>query len=163
MKYYEYIGYEYNVKLGNPSTYTTIACGGFVGGILQGILGVGAGDSIVAALLTVGVAPRVASATSGYQIFFAGMSSLVGALAYREISWADAGWLFGICFVVGGLLTLGLYYSLRNYAKAQKALLAIIMALCIVSIIGIIPSIYLTQLYYGWTYMTSSLANFCST
>lgn len=163
LKFYRYIDYEYDVRLDSPSTFTTVACGGFVGGILQGILGVGAGDSIVTALLTVGVAPRVASATSGYQIFFAGMSSLIGALAYSEISWADAGWLFGICFVVGGLLTLGLYYLLRNSPKAQKTLLAIIMGLCILCIVGIIPNIYLTQLYYGWNYMISILNNFCST
>lgn len=139
-----------------------IAGGGFVGGFLQGIIGVGSGNTMMAALLTCGINPKVASATSGYQILFIGLSSLIEALAYEEISWVEVGWLFSICFIIGGALTFGLYWLIKDRPRGHKMILAFILTLCIICIVGVIPSIYLTQLYYGWPFMLDLLNKFCS-
>ena len=54
-----------------------IALGGFTAGMVQGILGVGSGTFIMGVLLSYNLDPRVASATSGYQIFFIGAASFI--------------------------------------------------------------------------------------
>jgi uncharacterized membrane protein YfcA len=51
--------------------------GGFGAGFTQGVLGVGSGTVVMAALLSFPINPRSASATSGYQILFIGFASLV--------------------------------------------------------------------------------------
>jgi len=65
----------------------------------------------------------------------------------------EVGWFFGICFVFGGLLTVMLYWLLRNKPNAPKVLLIIIACLCLLSTIGIIPNVYITQLFYKWPYL----------
>ena len=52
---------------------------------MQGTLGVGSGTCIMAVLLAYKIDPRVASATSGYQIFFVGSASLVEELINGDI------------------------------------------------------------------------------
>lgn len=51
--------------------------GGFGAGLAQGILGLGSGTVVMATLLRFPINPRSASATSGYQILFNGLGSLV--------------------------------------------------------------------------------------
>ena len=54
-----------------------ICLGGLGAGLIQGILGVGSGTFIMGVLLGYNLDPRVASATSGYQIFFIGAASFI--------------------------------------------------------------------------------------
>lgn len=160
MEYYARIGYDYDTKLAEFKNFGLITGGGFIGGFLQGIIGVGSGNCMVAAMLTVGIDPKVTSATSGYQIVFIGLSSLIEALAFNELTWIEVGFFFTICFVIGGGLTLLLYHLLRDKPKAPGILLIIITCLCVMSTIGIIPNVYLTQLFYGWPYMLT-VKSFC--
>jgi hypothetical protein len=46
-----------------------------------------------------------------------------------------------------------LYWLLRNKPNAPKVLLIIIACLCLLSTIGIIPNVYITQLFYKWPYL----------
>jgi hypothetical protein len=97
--YYAKIGYKYDVKLNEYRNFALITCGGFIGGFLQGVIGVGSGNLMVASLLTVGLNPKVTSATSGYQIVFIGLSSLIEALVNDELNWVETGWFLFICFL----------------------------------------------------------------
>lgn len=81
MTTYQKIGYKYSIKLNDKLNFAIIAGGGFVGGLLQGVIGLGSGNMMIAALLHVGIDARVTGATSGYQIVFIGMASLIEALA----------------------------------------------------------------------------------
>ena len=53
-----------------------MAAGGLGAGFMQGILGVGSGTCIMAVLLALEIPPTVASACSGFQIFFIGSSAM---------------------------------------------------------------------------------------
>lgn len=52
---------------------------------MQGICGVGSGTCIMAVLLALKIPPRVASASSGYQIFFIGSAALVEGLINGDL------------------------------------------------------------------------------
>lgn len=54
-----------------------IALGGLSAGLVQGMFGVGSGTFTMAIFLSYNLDPRVASATSGYQIFFIGTGSFI--------------------------------------------------------------------------------------
>jgi len=82
LEYYAKIGYVYDAKLNECKNFGLITGGGFFGGFLQGIIGVGSGNCMVASMLTVGISPKVTSATSGYQIVFIGLSSLIEAIVF---------------------------------------------------------------------------------
>jgi len=82
LEYYARIGYVYDAKLNEFKSFGLIAGGGFFGGFLQGIVGVGSGNCMVASMLTVGINAKVTSATSGYQIVFIGLSSLIEAMVF---------------------------------------------------------------------------------
>jgi uncharacterized membrane protein YfcA len=159
--YYAQIGYVYEVRLNEYRNFALITCGGFIGGFLQGVIGVGSGNLMVASLLTVGLNPKVTSATSGYQIVFIGLSSLIEALVNDELNWVETGWFLFICFLFGGGLTFLMYRFLKNKPSAPKVLLVIITCLCVMSTVGIIPSVYLTQKFYGWPYLLTP-KKFCS-
>jgi hypothetical protein len=64
---------------------------------------------MVSILLTVGVNPKVITATAGYQIIFIDLSSLIEALAFNGLTWLEVVWFFGISFVLDGALTVMLY------------------------------------------------------
>ena len=52
-----------------------ICLGGLGAGLIQGILGVGSGTFTMAVFLGINLDPKVARATSSYQIFFIGAAS----------------------------------------------------------------------------------------
>jgi hypothetical protein len=54
--------------------------------------------------------------------------------------------------LVGGLLTFLLY---RFIVKDQRIIAGIIGILSIISVLGTIPSIILTKIYYGWNALTT--------
>ena len=51
MNYYKKILFYYHTKLDNKKTFFKIAIGGLVGGILQGIIGLGSGNVVILILL----------------------------------------------------------------------------------------------------------------
>jgi hypothetical protein len=162
MAYYEKIGYNYGFPLGQTKIICIIAAGGIVGGLLQGIIGLGSGHCMVGSLLYLGLNPKVASATSGYMIVFIGLSSLIEAMANNEITWIQVAWFMGICFILGGICTFLLYRVLAGKPKAPKIIIAIIIALCVLSCVTILPNIYFTQKNFGWHSMLTVPKPFCS-
>ena len=68
----------------------------------------------MAVLLTYDLNPRVASATSGYQIFFIGTASFSETFINEKIELQDAGFLFGICAIFGGAVTYIFSYLLKK-------------------------------------------------
>lgn len=50
---------------------------GFFAGLIQGILGVGSGTFIMGAFMVLDFDPRVAAATSSYQILFVGLAAFI--------------------------------------------------------------------------------------
>lgn len=79
---------------------------------------------------------------------------------YNELTWVEVVWYFSICFVLGGALTVMLYWLLRDKPNAPGTILVIITCLCLMSTLGIVPSVYLTQLFYGWPYLLN-VKKFC--
>jgi uncharacterized membrane protein YfcA len=61
--------------------FSIIFASGFIGGLLQGIIGAGSGNAMFAALIYIGLNPKVAAGTSGFQIFFIGAASLIQGYA----------------------------------------------------------------------------------
>lgn len=80
LSFYKKVKYVYDVNLNNPYKFTIALLGGLIGGFLQGVIGIGSGDCMMAAMLFLNMNPRVVSATTGYQIFFVGLSSTIVSL-----------------------------------------------------------------------------------
>ena len=74
-KLYRKFGIKFDIDLCKKKVFLMISIGGLMAGLVQGILGVGSGTFIMLVLLSYNIDPRVASATSGYQIFFIGSAS----------------------------------------------------------------------------------------
>ena len=129
-----------------------IALGGSCAGLVQGILGVGSGTFIMGVLLAYDLDTRVASATSGYQIFFIGAASFLETFINGKIELQDAGLLFGVCAVLGGLVTYGMYTFLKRQdaKKVNRLLVLIIFILCMISVVGVFPSTIQTIIDFGW-------------
>lgn len=85
-KLYRKFNIQFDLDLCKRKTFMMIALGGLSAGFVQGILGVCSGTFIMLVLLSYNIDPRVASATSGYQIFFIGGASFVEAFVTNEIS-----------------------------------------------------------------------------
>ena len=132
-----------------------VALGGTSAGLVQGILGVGSGTFIMGVLLAYDLDPRVASATSGYQIFFIGAASFIETFINGKIELQDAGFLFGICAILGGVVTYGMYSFLkkRDEKLVNKLLVLVIFILCMISVIGVFPSTIQTVVEFGWDEM----------
>lgn len=54
-----------------------ICFGGYFAGVSQGILGAGSGTFLMGTFMAVNLNPKVAAATSGYQILFIGLATFV--------------------------------------------------------------------------------------
>ena len=57
-----------------------------LGGFVNGMLGSGVGSVMVVGMLFIGVPQAVSSATSGYQIVFTGLASLIQAFANKQLN-----------------------------------------------------------------------------
>jgi uncharacterized membrane protein YfcA len=129
----------------------TIFVGGFLGGLVQGIIGAGSGTMMLGALIYSGLDPKVAAATSGFQIFFIGASSLIQAYANSLITSTQIGWFLGLSFIPGGIFTFFLYRYLGN--KENRNVVLIVCIISLVIVVGTFPSIFVSAHYYGWTSM----------
>lgn len=74
---YKSLFIPFNIDLSQGKLFRAIGLGAFSAGMVQGILGVGSGTVIMGVFLALNLNPRVASATSGYQVFFIGAASFV--------------------------------------------------------------------------------------
>lgn len=144
--------YQPNIELDNTIKFVMISLGGLCAGLVQGILGVGSGTFIMGVLLSFNLDTRVASATSGYQIFFIGAASFLETFINNAISLQDAAFLFGICSILGGIATFLMYrvFQGRDGRKVNKLLVFIILILCLISVIGVFPSTIQIYLEFGW-------------
>jgi uncharacterized membrane protein YfcA len=64
-----------------------VVVGGVIGGFMQGLLGIGAGDCMISSLLLLEVHPKVASATVGYQYVFLGLADTILAMVKNHLYW----------------------------------------------------------------------------
>ncbi len=62
-----------------------IVLGGFMAGLVQGLVGLGSCFIVIFVLIQYKVLPQVASAVSGYIIFFVGWASLIQALVVGSL------------------------------------------------------------------------------
>ena len=154
---YNRLGILVNLDLSLLKEFSLIALGGFSAGMIQGILGVGSGTFIMAIFLTFNLNPRVASATSGFQVFFIGSASFIEGFITDSIQLQDALLLFGLCSVGGGLVTFGFYEFLKRQDenKVNRMLVTTIVCLCMISSLGVIPSLIQTWLDFGFDHLIS--------
>jgi uncharacterized membrane protein YfcA len=105
---------------------------GAVAGFLGGLLGVGGGNIIAPALVTAGMEPRRASATTSFAVVFA---SFAGFLGHASLSGVDAA-LVGITAVGAGTgALLGSYLMTDKLKGTQvRTLLAVVLLLLAVKI-----------------------------
>lgn len=82
---YKEIKYVPNIDLSEKKKFIMVSLGGLCAGLVQGILGVGSGTFIMGVLLAYNLDTRVASATSGYQIFFIGAASFIESFINNSI------------------------------------------------------------------------------
>ena len=146
---------SYNLDLSKNKIFTLIGLGGLSAGLVQGILGVGSGTFIMGVFLAFNLDPRVASATSGYQIFFVGAASFLEGFITGSIKLQNAMFLFGVCALLGGLVTVGMHAYLKRKDEfiVKKLLVTVITILCIISVLGVFPSTIQTWIDFGWSYM----------
>lgn len=119
-----------------------VAVGSLAAGFIQGTLGLGGGTFIMMVLLAFNVDTTVASATSGYQILFTGLASLSEFYINGEVRMAESAWFLGICCLLGGCATLGLFYLIGKLdsVSVNKILIGIVLFLCLMSIFLTIPT-----------------------
>jgi len=65
---------------------------GAAAGFLGGLLGVGGGNVVVPALVTLGVEPKKASATTSLVVVFASLSGVLAHASLAGVSWPLLGW-----------------------------------------------------------------------
>lgn len=73
---YKQVNFKVEIDLGDSKTFRNLVLGALGAGFVQGTLGVGAGTFLMAVLLASPLNPRVAAATSGYQLLFTGSAAL---------------------------------------------------------------------------------------
>lgn len=116
---------------------------GFLAGTVTGILGVGSGSCMMSFLLSTPINASSASATTGYQVLFIGMAALIEGFINGEVNLIDTGFFIGLCFILGGAVTLGLnnYLEKKDPFKVGKIVTIIAVFLSMVSVIMVIPNV----------------------
>lgn len=64
-----------------------LCCGGTLAGFITGMIAAGCGHILILTMLNLHVNPKVASATSGYQVMFIGASSTIQAVVQGSLNW----------------------------------------------------------------------------
>lgn len=91
--------------------------------------------------MAINLDPRVAAATSSYQILFVGLAAFIEQFITNGITIKDALFLCSLTAVGGGLFTLLLYHLLKKFEsrKVNIFLVYVMFGLCLISAIFVIP------------------------
>jgi len=116
---------------------------GLLAGLVQGILGVGSGSTMMTFLLKTQINASSASATTGYQVLFIGLAALFEGFINGRVVVEDSAFFIGLCVVLGGFATLGMAYFLqtRNQVTVSKIVVIIAVFLSLVSVVMVIPDV----------------------
>ena len=107
-------------------------------------------------LLSFHMNSTAASATSGYQIFFTGSASLLQFYMNGEVEIVESAFFLGVCCVIGGMATIALHQLFKRYDQfvVNKILIAIILFLCVMSIVLTVPTVLRILDADGWEGLT---------
>ena len=154
--HFDQINYKYEINLAVSGNYLMICAGGLLSGFSSGLIGAGCGHIMILFMSAVGVQGRVASATSGYQVLFIGATSLIQAVAQQALTWQPLVF-FSLLALIGSYLLSIIAYKIVNGMpnKGQGPILVILIFLSVINIVGVIPNLILTKLYYGWDVLLS--------
>lgn len=130
---------------------------GFLAGLIQGILGVGSGSTMMSFLLTTPINTTSASATTGYQVLFIGMAALIEGFINGEVNVPDTVFFMGLCIVLGGAATLALafYLKQKDQLKVSKIVVVIAAFLSLVSVVMVVPNVVTLIIDSGWAKIMS--------
>lgn len=138
MQTYKRVGFEYQIPLDQPKVFGTMVLGGFLAGLVQGLVGLGSGFIVIFYLLRNGVIPQVASAVSGYIILFVGSASLLQALVIGSLGWEETVFLFSLTFAGSLIITIIARNFLKGKSNAADAIIILILAIIsILSLVGV--------------------------
>lgn len=99
----------------------------------------------------IGVHTKVASATSGYQILFIGSASLIQSLAQHALTWVPLVFFSLLAFIGSFVLSIVAYRICdRLPDKGMGPIIIILIILSLINIVGVIPNMVMTSMYYGF-------------
>lgn len=138
---YKKLNIKRNLDFSETRNFGLICFAGYFAGLTQGILGVGSGTFIMGVFMAINLDPRVAAATSSYQILFVGLAAFIEQFITNGITIKDALFLCSLTAVGGGLFTLLLYHLLKKFEsrKVNIFLVYVMFGLCLISAIFVIP------------------------
>lgn len=138
---YERLNIKTNLDLSVPRNFGFICFGGYFAGLAQGILGAGSGTFIMGTFMALNLHPRVAAATSSYQILFVGAAAFIQEFITDNIELKDALFLFLLTAIGGGCVTMLLYYIFKKFQdrKVNIFLLTVMFVISFLSAIFVIP------------------------
>jgi hypothetical protein len=84
-----------------------------------------------------------ASATVGYQVLFIGLAALTEGFINGEVNIEDSAFYIGLCFVLGGAVTLLMAWFLRTRNPATVSIIVVLMAcfLNVLSVAMVVPDV----------------------
>ncbi len=140
---YEKLGIAQEIMLNRNREFGFILVAGLLAGLVQGILGLGSGSCMMTFLLSTPINAISASATTGYQVLFIGLSALIEGFINGSVELADTVFFIILCFVLGGAVTLGMvwYLQTKNQVTVSKIVVLIAVSLTLVSVIMVIPDV----------------------
>lgn len=116
---------------------------GLTAGMIQGILGLGSGSCMMIFLLKTPINASSASATTGYQVLFIGLSALIEGFINKSVVLEDTAFFISICVVFGGAVTVGIAYFLQTKNPLTVSKIVVIIAVCLsmVSVVMVVPDV----------------------
>ena len=140
---YERLGIKQEIMLNRNSEFVFFLVAGLLAGLVQGILGLGSGSCMMTFLLTKPTNATSASATTGYQVLFIGLSALLEGFINGSVDLEDTAFFIILCFVLGGAVTLAMawYLQKKNQLTVSKIVVLIAVSLSLVSVVMVIPDV----------------------
>lgn len=128
-----------------------ICFGGYCAGLAQGILGAGSGTFIMGVFMALNLHPRVAAATSSYQILFVGAASFIEQFIMNDITVDEGLFLFLLALIGGGIFTMILYQIFKKFEdrKVNRFLVSVMFSLSSLSAIFVIPFVVQMGIDFG--------------
>lgn len=138
---YARLSIKTNLDFTQRRNFGLICFGGYFAGLAQGILGVGSGTFIMGVFMAINLHPRVAAATSSYQILFVGAAAFIEGFITNSILLQDALFLFLLTAIGGGIFTFVLYYIFKKFQdrKVNRFLVTVMFVLCLMSAVFVVP------------------------